>query len=134
MKKQLLLIALSSFLIPFQSHAIPPQQQPAAGANIKLKVGIVKPVKQDLARIQIQGVIRELLCVDNEVMVQSNQGRNYRVFPTAAIAGQAVRQHADIRRLCDQFLRSNQNVRVSGTKTVINGNQDAISNASVTPS
>lgn len=130
MKKFLALLAscFCLYTLQVQADQIPQQQVP----NVKLKPGAIKPQAPKVLPITVQGTIRELLCEDNEVLVQTQAGQSYRVFPTVAIAGQPIRRHADIMRLCRQHLRSNQAVTVRGERANVNG-QNAIARASVTP-
>ena len=129
MKK--ILVLFVSFFCMYVLHA-QADQVPQQVPNIKLKPGALKAPIPKVLPITIQGTIRELLCEDNEVLVRVQGGQSYRVFPTVAIAGQPIRQHADIMRLCRQHLRFNQAVTVSGERANLNGH-DAIARASVTP-
>lgn len=124
-----IIASLASFSLSVQSQQIPQQQTP----KVKLNTDAVKKVKAPkVLPVTVSGRITELLCEDNEILVQTNAGQSYRVFPTVAIAGQPVRNQGDIRRLCNQHLRFNQNVTVRGERTTING-RNAIARGSVTP-
>lgn len=130
MKRQALIAGLFCIFscLSFSVRAGQPEIPPI---HLKPDAKIMQPPRE--IRITIQGPIRELLCEDNEILVEdSATRREYRVFPTEMIAGTRIRQHADISRLCRQHLRHNQTVRVSGVPATVAGRR-ALSRATVTP-
>lgn len=130
MKKIFIFIFASFFVysLSLQAAQNPQYQVP----NVKLKPEALKPIAPKVIPVTVRGKIKELLCEDNEILVKTKTGQNYRVFPTVAIAGENIRNQGDIRRLCRQHLRVNQSVTVRGERATING-RNAIARASVTP-